>query len=114
VVRFQRSNGGVSGSADGWLHLRVCEPVAQVCASGRRALRETADNAYATVTLDRSVTLAATPTALTYSLWTEGARTPVALLTQPAAGPDVGPFELDGVPSHLTARFRIDLEPIAP
>ena len=102
--------GTGQGSADGILHLRVCDAMSPVCASGRRDLREALDNDYFPVPLDRPMTLPAGPSRLTFELWTENARVPVALITQPVPGGSTSVFELDGVPHRAAVRFRIDFK----
>lgn len=107
----QVSIGTGEGSADGVLHLRICDTASHVCASGQRDLREAADNAYFPLPLDRPMTLPAGPAVLDYALWTEHARTPVALITQPAQGTATRSLELDGVPLGVAVRFRIEVRP---
>lgn len=103
--------GTSRGSADGMLHLRICSDASQasqICAVAQSDLREAADNAYFTLTLDRSMRLPDDSSTLGYMLWTEGARMPLALMTQQVRSGPMPSLSLDGIPNGKVVRFRID------
>jgi hypothetical protein len=103
--------GTSRGTADGMLHLRICSgasPASQVCAVAQRDLREAADNAYFALTLDRSMRLPDHASTMGYTLWTEGARMPLALMTQQVRSGSTNSVSVDGIPNGKVARFRID------
>ena len=112
VDTVQVSIGTGAGSADGVLHLRICETVSNICANGQRELREAADNAYFPLRLDRPLRALGNGTDLSYVLWTEQARTPVALLTQRVGAEPDSSLLLDGVLGGSAPRFRIDLKSV--
>lgn len=102
--------GTSRNGADGRLHVRVCDPISGACVSGSRELRDAADNAYFALPLDRSMTLLTGSTTLDYTLWTEGAHVPVALLTSSIRGDTASSLRIDDVPNGRAVRFRVNLK----